>query len=716
MVLIASPLALFLTPFLLISVNALKFSVKQVKKAEPLLTRSLPLSPVLKRDDNDIDLSTVHDLLYMANATVGGQSYVFQLDTGSSDLWVKHNPSPLPNSKQTSLKYNITYGIGWVAGTISTADVRFAGINVSNQAYLDVETAQYPGLSYGADGLMGLGFTSLSSIDHQVNNTGESYGRSLLYNMFRDNPAEPNFIAFSLQRTTSQGDDDIEGTFAIGEYEPKYQTIAASPKIPTWPVHDPSRWNVLLDAVLFAGGKTIIPTTTVPDVPGNKAVVLLDSGTSWTYAPTEICQAIYGDVQGAYLDSALGQWIVPCDAEIDIALQIGGQVFPVHPVDLIPKDTTNPSRCVGSFVPQSLSIGPGQFDWLVGDNFLRSVYSVHDFGDFDANNKMGDPYVQLLSLVNPDQASKDFVKARGGTAKTGITYSASNETMAAPSSTSVTLSADVANTIAKIGQFFPAILGLVALNALVLLALIILAIVLLCRKKKKRNTRKLDSTARTPLGRMSPMPLTRPTSAVNNELESAPHTYEPVSMALTEDTFVPPSPGFRKYDGSRPKSYATSVRSRKDSMQIDNSHSEDAVFGPPSPVFREFQEGTSSRPASTLVPLVPVSTYQRLEDDAEERVEPFTPPRAAFLRAPSTTKGDRPMSVGILPSQQSPQASKDAPFSRSQENLHQGRQEQPPPTEEDIAFTSPRPAFFAENANLRPGAGPPSGMRPSSMA
>jgi len=40
------------------------------------------------------------------------------------------------------------------------------------------------------------------------------------------------------------------------------------------------------------------------------------------YAPTDICNAIYGGVQGAHYDADQGQWIVPCDAEIDMALQI----------------------------------------------------------------------------------------------------------------------------------------------------------------------------------------------------------------------------------------------------------------------------------------------------------------------------------------------------------------------------------------------------------
>lgn len=43
----------------------------------------------------------------------------------------------------------------------------------------------------------------------------------------------------------------------------------------------------------------------------------------YRYAPQAICEAIYGGIAGARLDTTLGQWVVPCDAEIDIALQIG---------------------------------------------------------------------------------------------------------------------------------------------------------------------------------------------------------------------------------------------------------------------------------------------------------------------------------------------------------------------------------------------------------
>lgn len=52
-------------------------------------------------------------------------------------------------------------------------------------------------------------------IDSLLNSTKQSTGGNLLYNLFLDNPSEPNFIAISLQRSTDNI-DDVQGTFSIG--------------------------------------------------------------------------------------------------------------------------------------------------------------------------------------------------------------------------------------------------------------------------------------------------------------------------------------------------------------------------------------------------------------------------------------------------------------------------------------------------------------------
>ncbi|THV08563.1 acid protease [Dendrothele bispora CBS 962.96] len=732
---------LLLFSFLLPSF-AVKFSVKQQSSS------TSNFRVFAASQNNTLDINTARDLIYLANITIGGTVYPIQLDTGSSDLWVQGTSFPLSNSSTTNIAQNVTYGIGWAYGNVSYATVEFAEITVDSQAFLDVSQAQNPALSYGANGILGLGFTSLSTIDALVNSTGSGQGRSLLYNLFQDNPSEPNFIAFALQRTSEDQDGDVEGSFSIGEYEPAYASVADTAAIPTWPETSPKRWSVLVEALMI-GDKTVTPTTNVPDVPSNRAVAVLDTGTSYTYVSEEICNAIYGGISGAQFDETVGQWIVPCNAEIDMAIQIGGRIFPLHPLDITPKSLGSTSTCVGSFVPQTFA-SSNQFDWLVGDNVLRSVYSIYDFGDFDSSGNMGNPYVKLLALTNPDEASADFAQARGTTAKTGITYNASNETAAAAASTSVTLSTDVAETLAKIGQYFPAIIGVIALNALVLLAILVVGIVLLCQRRKKKSAK-----TRSPIGRsLTPMPMNRDGMLDGAPME--PHSYEPVSMAMTEDTmFVPPSPAFRKSFGSplkgdnRPKSVANLPSHKIYDISEDS-------FEPPSPGFKEYGRpksvgvfGVQGRPSTS-------SSFQPLNGPTPED-EPFVPPRSprapsirSFhsqqsggtptefqqgaagiplqdfpggpempevrppLREATTLSGvtlmdvplphprspfrgeNRPMSAGYMPTTEF--VPPNAPMRRV------------PVTEEDIALAPPNPSF------LRPGAGEGSADRPRSVA
>ena len=193
-------------------------------------------------------------------------------------------------------------------------------IQVANQSFLDVSDADNPALGYGAQGLVGLGFTSLSNIDYLMNQTGSSAGRSFLFNAFSIDPQEPNFISFALTRSNDD-QDEVGGAMTIGEYVQEYNQIEQTPGISTWPVNNPRRWNVLLEAV-HVGATPVTVTSDIPSAPTNRAVVLLDTGTSYTYAPPEVCQAIYGGVPGATYDSTSQLWLIPCNQEVDVALQI----------------------------------------------------------------------------------------------------------------------------------------------------------------------------------------------------------------------------------------------------------------------------------------------------------------------------------------------------------------------------------------------------------
>jgi saccharopepsin len=195
-------------------------------------------------------------------------------------------------------------------------------IQVANQSFLDVSVVNNPALSYGAQGMLGLGFTSLSNIDHLMNQTGSSAGRSFLFNAFSINPKQPNFISFVLSRLSDdQLEGDANGAITIGEYVPEYKQIEQTPAISTWPAESPTRWNILLEA-FHVGATPVMVTSNVSDAPVNRAVVLLDTGTSYTYAPPEVCKAIYSGIPGAQYDSSAQLWLLPCNQEVDVALQI----------------------------------------------------------------------------------------------------------------------------------------------------------------------------------------------------------------------------------------------------------------------------------------------------------------------------------------------------------------------------------------------------------
>lgn len=91
-----------------------------------------------------------------------------------------------------------------------------SSVPVKSQAFIDAHDIDNPISSAGVAGIVGLGFSKLSNVDAVLSNEGQTTGRSLLYNVFAENPKEPNFIAFSLQRQLEPG-SDVEGSFSIGK-------------------------------------------------------------------------------------------------------------------------------------------------------------------------------------------------------------------------------------------------------------------------------------------------------------------------------------------------------------------------------------------------------------------------------------------------------------------------------------------------------------------
>ncbi|TDL13727.1 acid protease [Rickenella mellea] len=349
--------------------------------------RTLPLVDLSSKDSsNPFNFSHINDIkapidLYVASrlALYLSLFFTFQvvLDTGSSDLWLDTAKLKPSGTQDTGATAAVGYGDGTVAqGPILTANVTFGNFSVP-QAFVSA-----PG----------------SNATHNIS-TG-------LLGIFAANPDEPNSITFQLSRSETTGTTS-GGTFTIGEVNATLSGISSAPRLD---VVSPNRWVVLMDGIIV-NGKNVTGNSThnVTGQGPTQTLANLDTGTSLALIPKFYADAIYSDVPGAQFNTALNVYIVPCDTKIDLSFVFGGIAYPMHPADTV-QATQNPTAkgtvaCFGGF-----QVSTGQDsddDFLLGDSFLRNVYTLYDFGSFISGTTTP-PFIQLLSTTNVLIADSEF--------------------------------------------------------------------------------------------------------------------------------------------------------------------------------------------------------------------------------------------------------------------------------------------------------------------
>lgn len=374
----------------------------------------------LKRDgtSGDTDIGNIANSQYVANITVGGGNFVVILDTGSSDLWVT---GTVPNSTDTGTHTQISYAVGEAAGNIHTAEVTFSDFTVPEQAFIYVTDSSTFGsiTAVGINGLAGLGPSTSSVVFTDLGTKGDA----LLENIFQLNKTSSNFVTFLLTRASDPA-ETIRGEFTISEVISGYENITNQPKLDVQVLSNKTaggqHWTALLDKMIGPDGKQMSHSSIVKDTPSGHLATVFDSGFTLPQVPRKVSDSIYGRVQGAEYDSKNGWWVVPCSQELNISFVLGGQMYPVHPLDTVSSDyggkfSNGSTGCVGTFQPitSAFSIG-GEFDVILGEAFLRNTYTLLDMGDFvdETTNARGTPFVQLQSITDMAQAHQDFVKVR----------------------------------------------------------------------------------------------------------------------------------------------------------------------------------------------------------------------------------------------------------------------------------------------------------------
>ncbi|KAF8644751.1 hypothetical protein AX16_008295 [Volvariella volvacea WC 439] len=329
-----------------------------------------------KRTQGTNELINVNaDSSYLGTLAVGTPLAPFDviLDTGSADFWLADtncvqgcrnitvfNTSDSASFANSSRPFEITYGSGRASGTLGTDTVRMAGFEIPNQVFAVCDVVSPGLLTNPASGLMGLGWQPLAA------SGATPFWQTLVEGGVLDEP----LFAFHLSRFINSSDANSTmpgGAFNLGFtnqslYENDIEYIDLPARTGTY-------WLLPLS-------KIDVNNTPI-DVPGGQvSYAAIDTGTTLIGGPANVISQIYAQIPGSTPGTGdfAGYYTFPCNESVRIFLTFNGKTaWPIDPADFRLTQVTE-TQCMGAFF--DLTTGGAAPDWIVGDTFLKNVYSV----------------------------------------------------------------------------------------------------------------------------------------------------------------------------------------------------------------------------------------------------------------------------------------------------------------------------------------------------
>ncbi|KAE8447427.1 hypothetical protein EG329_010841 [Mollisiaceae sp. DMI_Dod_QoI] len=344
-----------------------------------------PLSRDRLRRRTDTVQATLdnEETLYFANATLGtpAQSFRLHIDTGSSDLWVNSATSSFCKAKGSPCAFAGTYS----ANSSSTYSYIASDFNIS---YVDgsgasgdyvtdaftIGSTKLASLQFGigytsssAEGILGIGY-QINEV--QVGRAGKAAYNNLPAQLVADSLIQSNAYSLWLNDLDANTGSILFGGVDTAKYHGSLETLPIQKESGVF-----AEFLITLTEVTL--GSTIIAK--------NQAqAVLLDSGSSLTYLPDAMTEAIYQEVSAQY-DSTEGAAYVPCSlannaTALNFTFTTPTISIPMN--ELVLDVTANNGRqltfsdgsaaCLFGIAPAGSSTA------VLGDTFIRSAYLVYD--------------------------------------------------------------------------------------------------------------------------------------------------------------------------------------------------------------------------------------------------------------------------------------------------------------------------------------------------
>ncbi|BGP13106.1 hypothetical protein JCM10213v2_001025 [Rhodosporidiobolus nylandii] len=336
--------------------------------AQPRATANLPVAAAVRPTTGAVALTDeLNESLWAGYLSIGTppKQFLIDFDTGSGDLWVpsssctssacsnkrKYNPSSSSSSvRQNGQTFSIQYGDGSsTSGPAYKDTVTIGGIVATGQT---LGAASSLSDSFGSDpedGLMGMGYQSLSQLrSPPVFQTLVAQGKV----------SAPQF-SFKLAKSGSE-------LYLGGMNSALY--VAGTTQ---WtPVVSQAYWSV--EGGVNVNGAAV----STPSMP-----LIVDSGTTIIVAPPKWASAFWAAVPGAQTYGS-SYYTFPCNSPPAVSFTFSGstQQYNLNHFNL-GRTSANSGRCVGSIVSEDIGIN----GVIVGDNFMREVYTTFDLG----SNRVG---------------------------------------------------------------------------------------------------------------------------------------------------------------------------------------------------------------------------------------------------------------------------------------------------------------------------------------
>ena len=303
------------------------------------------------------------DYSYFSTVNIGssGESLNMLVDTGAANTWVMgsdcrskaclaHNTFGRANSgtlQVTRNTWNVTYGTGQVSGVVVNDTVSMAGFTLP-LAFGSASVTSDDFLTYPMDGILGLGRpksnvmgvpTVMEALDSAHLLKGKLLGVNLQRNLDGATDGEVNF-------------GTVDSSKFVGDLS--YTTSVSNDGLWEVPVDDAGVDN---RGCKFTGKTAII-----------------DTGTSFVLMPPDDAKKLLTQVPK--VEPSGETFHIPCASTAAIQFTFSGVTYNVSSKDYLGKSVDGGSMCVSNIIGRQ-TFGANQ--WLMGDAFLKNVYTVFDF-------------------------------------------------------------------------------------------------------------------------------------------------------------------------------------------------------------------------------------------------------------------------------------------------------------------------------------------------